>query len=384
MLRKVLQFIIFTKVLFSSVSAQQVITLNDRFTGEKAIFRETSKALTGRKLTSADCDDILVKCNDGKTFLRVLDKSQYVNVKWFGAKGDGDVNDLGTDDTAAVESALATLSKIRGTYNLSGGNEFGGFTLFFPAGKYLLSRTLVLPEAAVIVGESTQSVVLHAIQPQYIFTNVHKVNPNGDLISSSAVKISSLTFTQGGIQMHQSAGSRLQNLRIMNLHGDNTQTGLSIKLPVDMYVADVKIFGSGGTCVDYADDLGSGPSTTTTFDRIWLSHCKVGMRINGGSGGSHGILTSKIYNSIIEYTDTGLQIEGNVDSFAIRDTHFEQNKNADITIKGQPNIFLSNLWSDSSGIKISKELAPNAAIYLENVRMQIHNAAPNSVLKVVQ
>lgn len=65
----------------------------------------------------------------------VLQYSEAVNVKWFGAKGDsnGTVGN-GTDDTAAIQLALDT-----GTYGL-GCNR--GTAIFFPAGKYRVTDTL--------------------------------------------------------------------------------------------------------------------------------------------------------------------------------------------------------------------------------------------------
>jgi len=64
-----------------------------------------------------------------------------VNVKWFGAVGDGT-----TDDTAAIQAAIDSL----GTYTWKGSAaateaQATGGLVFFPSGKYKISSTIWLP-----------------------------------------------------------------------------------------------------------------------------------------------------------------------------------------------------------------------------------------------
>jgi hypothetical protein len=68
-----------------------------------------------------------------------------INVKWFGAKGDGV-----TDDTAAIQAALNTI------------NALGGGTLFFPRGTYIISAYLTLPKNITVKGEGKNATIIKA------------------------------------------------------------------------------------------------------------------------------------------------------------------------------------------------------------------------------
>ncbi len=68
--------------------------------------------------------------SDGANWL-VVDRSDqsYINVKDFGARGDGV-----TDDTAAIQSAFDAIP-------IASGNEIGGGCIFFPKGIYLVNQS---------------------------------------------------------------------------------------------------------------------------------------------------------------------------------------------------------------------------------------------------
>lgn len=79
---------------------------------------------------------------------------EYVNVKWFGAKGDGICND--TDD---IQKALDFISKTYAppfTGITPDWNHwlYGGGTLFFPAGQYIIKETLYIGQHTRLLGVS--------------------------------------------------------------------------------------------------------------------------------------------------------------------------------------------------------------------------------------
>jgi hypothetical protein len=68
--------------------------------------------------------------------------SDYVNVKDFGATGDG-----ATDDTVAIKAAIAYAGIIKGV-------------VYFPDGNYKISSTLALPSNVSVIGRSRESVTI--------------------------------------------------------------------------------------------------------------------------------------------------------------------------------------------------------------------------------
>ncbi|HAH60294.1 MAG TPA: hypothetical protein DCL86_19340, partial [Bacteroidales bacterium] len=120
----------------ASLSAQVFLEKKDPYTGETAVYEQTKVFADGTPMTKAKADGVMYLVKDNDFYGRRIEN--HINVKWFGVKGDGDKNDLGTDDTKALENAVKILSQIYKGYDLSGDNLYGGFTLYFPAGKYIV------------------------------------------------------------------------------------------------------------------------------------------------------------------------------------------------------------------------------------------------------
>lgn len=99
------------------------IELNDPFTGEWTCFLETAHAYD--ETTDIDdnmCDDIIYKKINNKYYRRIL-VDDTVNVKWFGAKGDGE-----TDDTQAIKNAIRSSHSVR-----------------LDPGQYIINSTIQIP-----------------------------------------------------------------------------------------------------------------------------------------------------------------------------------------------------------------------------------------------
>lgn len=363
--------------------AQTTIEKRDAHTAESVIYEEVKNFADGSPMTRAKTDGVIYIAENNRFYRRLI--SEHINIKWFGAKGDGDRNDLGTDDTKPIEAALKTLETIYKGYDLSGGNLFGGFTLYFPGGKYLINKTLVLPNNIVVKGESPYSSVIHTKKPGFIFTNIAGFNPNGiDVIMNHNISIKNITLKQGGIEFQQAVSSRIENVRILNLSGRGTDTGISVKLSVDLRIRDVKIVGSSGYGIFFREDVGGRASTTTSFENVWVAHCQIGMLVDG-SDGNYGIVSSNISNSIFEYNKTGLQIKGRVANFSLRDIHFEQNSANAVEIDGDINVVMENIWGDQVGemkVRQTGKQNRNSKIYLRNFNIpyKVDNSFKGQVL----
>ncbi|GAO17591.1 hypothetical protein UVI_02050750 [Ustilaginoidea virens] len=107
-----------------------------------------------------------------------LDTGSVVSVKDYGAKGDGVA-----DDTAAVQSALSAGT----TKNL----------IYFPAGSYIITKTLFVPPHFRITGEVWSQIVASGS----FFTDMKNPRPMvkvGDPGDSGTVEISDMLFTSIG------------------------------------------------------------------------------------------------------------------------------------------------------------------------------------------
>src|SRR3990167_6297480 len=77
--------------------------------------------------------------------------SDVIDVQAYGAVGDGV-----TDDTAAIQAALAALPAATGTLNAPGE---GGGTVQFPTGTYVVTGTLTVPSMATLRGAGVGTVI---------------------------------------------------------------------------------------------------------------------------------------------------------------------------------------------------------------------------------
>lgn len=89
---------------------------------------------------------ILYNTSGGDQKIKRIYDEGFVNVKWFGAKGDGL-----TDDTIAIQAALDFISKTTNTSPASQA-EFGGGTVLLPKGEYIITETLLIGQNCKLTG----------------------------------------------------------------------------------------------------------------------------------------------------------------------------------------------------------------------------------------
>jgi hypothetical protein len=120
----------------------------------------------------------------------------YVSVRAFGAVGDGQ-----TDDTAAINRALFQLYCIAG-------NAAVRRTLFFPAGTYRVTESIVIPTYAKLVGEGANCSIImldSSSNSNYVARYGDSLQQTGANIGNNGatlprnIEISSMTFMTQGI-----------------------------------------------------------------------------------------------------------------------------------------------------------------------------------------
>lgn len=152
--------------------------------------------------------------------------SQFISVKSLGAKGDGH-----TDDTAAIQNVL---------------NEYAGCKIiFFDAGTYYVTNTIIIPAGAQIVGEAW-SVIMAGGSAFSDQKNPRVVIQAGAANSQGVLEISDMVFTTTG----PAPGAIMIE---WNVHDPSGQQGAA-----GMWDSHVRLGGAAGTNMQYSQcPLGS-------------------------------------------------------------------------------------------------------------------------------
>ncbi len=95
------------------------------------------------------------------------------DVKWFGAKGDGTTN-----DTSAIQAAISSISSAQ-----------GGYVVFFPAGKYVITSTLVIGARRITLrGSGPQGSNATQLTKTGVFAGVDFINAASNIIDTFSME----------------------------------------------------------------------------------------------------------------------------------------------------------------------------------------------------
>lgn len=143
-----------------------------------------------------------------KTSVDYIQRNYSVNVKEYGAKGDGT-----TDDTNAFKEAINELIYIRKNYTLtadSSKNMGVGFKLYIPSGIYVLSDSVIVPPFEYEYGGSP--------------LNMCPITIEGDGLNTSILDFSKCAEDVNGLEV-DGGFPIIKNLKILNAK----KYGLSLK-----------------------------------------------------------------------------------------------------------------------------------------------------------
>lgn len=281
------------------------LTLAVNGQGPKAVTVGTG-ATTGGEVVAGN---LVVVVYDG-TELQIVGNSPLLNVKQFGAMGNGS-----TDDTAAVQGALAGCQAI------------GGCTLWFPVGHYYLSQP---------IGISGDGVYLAGASRTGTHLVFHNGSGNGLVFHGSAQingeGVRDLTVENGGTPTGGAliSADTVAFLEVENVEFDNAWEGLALAQTNTVEVKDVNInatvtgaqfgikwsspVGANASGLDLtnvvvqalysgADGLDwDGFATTMTMHNVALLSTKYGFHIENSAA------STTAYPSFLQAQ--GLQIDG--------------------------------------------------------------------------
>lgn len=184
----------------ASNSANAKLTVNYPLSGSPyATAPKTPSAAAGNEIVTANylAENYQAKSITvpGSTVSRLVAEhlADSINVKDFGAKGDGT-----TDDLDAIKAAM---------------NAGRGKTVFFPAGKYIITKTIVVPAGTIVVGageydqdheDETTGVIIYGSGPgnPAVWTDINVATDSPItpmfVMGGNGVKLCNLSFRSGG------------------------------------------------------------------------------------------------------------------------------------------------------------------------------------------
>jgi parallel beta-helix repeat protein len=250
--------------------------------------------------TSADDTGLVLVSTSGARFKRLYG-DEPINVKWFGAKGDGV-----TDDTDAINAAVGS----------------GGVTVYVPPGTYMIDAdasqvgqldagiemkddtTLMISSGAVLKAKPTSS-------ERYTIINVYGKNnvviEGGGTVAGERNEHTGTTGEWGyGINISGSTNVLVKDISIIDCWGDgivmavyqsnsaqyvtlrgvrcrnNRRQGLSIISAQDVLVTECYFGYTNGTAPAAGIDMEPDNSTTMLVERITITGCLFEENDGGG------------------------------------------------------------------------------------------------------
>lgn len=147
---------------------------------------------------------LIFETDEGGTgrWKRVIN-STFINVKGFGATGDGV-----TDDTTAIQAAINEA-------------EFGNGTIYFPTGVYITTSTILVGRYIDLRGEGQRATFITGDGDFDIFEFVHPADGifRETVVSNMGITSTASTGTGRGVYLNNPARVVFRNVRIANHKG---------------------------------------------------------------------------------------------------------------------------------------------------------------------
>jgi len=162
-----------------------LVQLIDNFTKEDVNFIKITKWIDGTVINSSNESNFI----DGTIYMKKDTNVYYVreiifggermNIKWFGAEGNGT-----SDDTLSIQTAFNLLFKLRNAESIT--------SIFFPNGNYLVTDMLKFPCGCELIGDNKRSTRIFTNDNHYdliyVYENADFSTNNNDTVYWTTIK----------------------------------------------------------------------------------------------------------------------------------------------------------------------------------------------------
>ena len=287
---------------------------------------------------------------------------EYVSVKDFGAKGDGDTAAsiaAATDDTTAIQTAIDEI--FTATDKVDSNSRR---VLFFPAGKYKITDALKIPPYAHLVGEGPEKTIIRNQGNNSVMVTQDNANNVGVSITAlvNQIQISNMTLKNSvayaGVSLDSATKVYFNNCR---LEGSYTSGGADASTSKGVTVTSTNALQSSQMYFNQCQ--------IAKFARLVdLSHDVTNVRFNNCdfSTGYYGALIG----NTLDGTTNGLTV-------GPRDVHFSGSSWSDI---GQQAIYSKN----ASGSVYPRNIISSANWYASTVANNFEGIGSLNEVPVIQ
>jgi hypothetical protein len=287
---------------------------------------------------------------------------EYVSVKDFGAKGDGDTAatiTAATDDTTAIQTAIDEIFTVTDEVDSNSRR-----VLFFPAGKYKITAALKIPPYAHLVGEGPEKTIIRNQGNNSVMVTQDNANNVGVSITAlvNQIQISNMTLKNSvayaGVSLDSATKVYFNNCR---LEGSYTSGGADASTSKGVTVTSTNALQSSQMYFNQCQ--------IAKFARLVdLSHDVTNVRFNNCdfSTGYYGALIG----NTLDGTTNGLTV-------GPRDVHFSGSSWSDI---GQQAIYSKN----ASGSVYPRNIISSANWYASTVANNFEGVGSIREVPVIQ
>jgi hypothetical protein len=287
---------------------------------------------------------------------------EYVSVKDFGAKGDGDTAAsiaAATDDTTAIQTAIDEI--FTATDKVDSNSRR---VLFFPAGKYKITAALKIPPYAHLVGEGPEKTIIRNQGNNSVMVTQDNANNVGASITAlvDQIQISNMTLKNSvayaGVSLDSATKVYFNNCRI---EGSYTTGGADASTSKGVTVTSTNALQSSQMYFNQCQ--------IAKFARLVdLSHDVTNVRFNNCD------FSTGYYGALI-----GATLDGTTNGLTVgpRDVHFSGSSWSDI---GQQAIYSKN----ASGSVYPRNIISSANWYASTVANNFEGVGSIREVPVIQ